>query len=45
MFDKDLKRLIYLGYWRRKHWKYLLFEKDTKADKNLVELKFEKLRR
>ena len=22
IFDKRLKRLIYLGYWRRKHWKY-----------------------
>ena len=37
IFDKDLKCLIYLGYWRTKHWKYLVFEKDAKADINLVE--------
>ena len=36
IFDKDLKCLIYLGYWRTKHWKYLVFEKDAKADTNLV---------
>ena len=28
-----------------KHRRYLAFEKDTKTDKNLVELKFAKLRR
>ena len=43
--DKDLKRLIYLGYWRTKHRKYLVLEKDPKADINLVELKFANLRR
>ena len=43
IFDKDLKSLIYLGYWRTKYWKYLVFEKDAKADINLVEPKFAKL--
>ena len=38
IFDKDLKCLIYLGYWKTKHWKYLVFENDAKADINLVEL-------
>ena len=28
-----------------KHRRYLAFEKDTKTDKNLVELKFAKMRR
>ena len=42
IFDKDLKCLIYLGYWRKKHWKYLVFEKDAKADINLVELKLQR---
>ena len=36
LFDEEVKRLIYLGYWRMKHWKYLVFEKDAKADINLV---------
>ena len=36
VFDKDLKCLIYLGYWRRKHWKYLLFQNDAKTDIDLV---------
>ena len=27
-----LKCLIYFGYWRKKHWKYLVLEKDAKAD-------------
>ena len=45
MFDKDLKRLIYLRYWRTKRRKYLVFEKDIKADINLVEIKFAKMRR
>ena len=45
MFYKDLKCLIYLGYWRTKHGEYLVFEKDVKADINLVELKFAKLSR
>ena len=44
-YYKDLKCLIYLGYWRAKHWKYLVFEKDAKAEVNLVELKFAKLSR
>ena len=44
-FDKELKLLIYFGYWRTKHLKYLVFEKDTKAVTNLVELKFGKLRK
>ena len=44
-FDKDLKCLISLGYWRTKHRKYLVFEKDIKADINLVEVKFAKLSR
>ena len=43
--DKDLKCLIYLGYWTTKHWIYLVFKKDAKADINLVELKFAKLSR
>ena len=43
IFDKDLKRLIYLGYWKIKHWKYLVFEKEAKLSINLVELKFAKL--
>ena len=38
IFDKDLNRLIYLGYWSKKHWKYLVSEKDEKANINLVEL-------
>ena len=37
--------LIYLAYWWTKHWKYLVLEKDAKADMNLVELKFAKLSR
>ena len=45
VFDKDLKRLIYLGYWRTKHAQYLVFEKDAKANINLVELKLAKLKR
>ena len=45
IFDKGLKCLIYLGCWGMKHWKYLVFEKDAKADMNLVELKFAKLSR
>ena len=45
VFDKDLKRLIYLDYWRTKHLKYFLYEKDAKTDINLVELKFAQLRR
>ena len=45
IFDKDLKRLTYLGYWRTKHWRYLVFGKDAKVDINLVELKLAKLRR
>ena len=45
IFDKDLKCLIYLGCCRTKHRKYLVFEKDAKADINLAELKFEKLSR
>ena len=43
-FDKDLNRLIYLGYWSTEHWKYLVSEKDAKANINLLELKFVKLR-
>ena len=43
IFDKVLKCLIYLGYWRTKYWKYLVFGKDAKAHINFVELKFAKL--
>ena len=32
ILHEALKRLIYLGYWRTKHWKYLILEKDAKAD-------------
>ena len=45
IFDKDPMCLIYLGYWRTKHWKYLLFEKDAKAYINLVEPMLAKLSR
>ena len=33
MFDKVLKCFIYLGYWKTKHWKCLVCEKDAKANK------------
>ena len=33
IFDKYLKRLICLGYWRTRHWKYLLSEKEAKEGK------------
>ena len=45
MFDKDLNHLIYLGYWSTKHWKSLVSKKDAKANTNLVEQKFAKLKR
>ena len=45
VFDKDLKRLIYLGYWSRKHRRCLVSEKNAKANINLVELKSAKLKR
>ena len=32
ILHEALKRLIYLDYWRTKHWKYLILEKDAKAD-------------
>ena len=43
-FDKNLKPLIYLGYWSTKRWRCLVSEKDAKATINLVELKFAKLK-
>ena len=33
IFDEHLKCLIYLGYWRTKHWKYLVFEEDAERHK------------
>ena len=45
IFDKDLKRLIYLGYWGTKHWKCLASEKDAKANINSVELKFSEIQK
>ena len=45
LFDKDLNCLIYLGYWSTKHWKCLVSKKDAKANMNLVELKFAKVKR
>ena len=44
VFDKDLNGLFYFGYWSTKHWKSLLSKKDAKANINLVELKFPKLK-
>ena len=32
-FLKFLKCLIYLGYWKTKHYKCLVSEKDAKANK------------
>ena len=44
IFDKDLNGLIYLAYWSTKHWKRLLSKKDAKANIDLVELKFARLK-
>ena len=45
IFDQDLNRLIYLGFWGMKNWKCFVSKKDAKANINLVELKFAKLKR
>ena len=31
--DKHLQRLIYLGYWRTKQWKYLVILVERKSTK------------
>ena len=45
IFDKTLKRLIYLGYLKTKQYKYLVLEKESKSNMNSVELKSVKLRK
>ena len=33
VYDKHLQRLIYLGYWRTKQWKYLVILVERKSTK------------
>ena len=33
VYDKHLQRLIYLGYWRMKQWKYLVILVERKSTK------------
>ena len=33
IYDNHLKRLICLGYWRTKHWTFLVWADEAKANK------------
>ena len=44
-YGKRLKRLIYVGYYRTKQYKCLVFEKESKANVNWFERKSAKLRK